>query len=217
MALDYQPILLPNPGRTTAVTLKEYQARGGYTGLKNALAKKPDEVTNLVKESGLKGRGGAGFPTGMKWSFVPKGPGPKYLVVNADESEPGTFKDRDIMEVEPHTLLEGIAIGSYAIGCELAFVYIRGEYVEAGRRLRAAIDEAKAAGILGDKSALKREDGNAFKLDVIVFLGAGAYICGEETALIESLEGSRPMPRSRPPFPAVAGLYMKPTVVNNVE
>ena len=217
MALDYQPILLPNPGRTTAVTLKEYQARGGYTGLKNALANKPDQVTAVVKDSGLKGRGGAGFPTGMKWSFVPKGPGPKYLVVNADESEPGTFKDREIIEVEPHTLLEGIAIGCYAIGCELAFVYLRGEYVEAGKRLRAAIDEAKAGGMLGDKTALKREDGGPFKLDVIVFLGAGAYICGEETALIESLEGSRPMPRSRPPFPAVAGLYMKPTVVNNVE
>lgn len=217
MKLDYQPILLPNPGRTTAVTLKEYEARGGYEGLKKALAVAPDVVTTMVKDSGLKGRGGAGFPTGMKWSFVPKGPGPKYLVVNADESEPGTFKDRDIMEVEPHTLLEGIAIGSYAIGCELAFVYIRGEYTVAGERLQAAIDECKKAGLFGAPSSLKKADGTPFNLDVIVFLGAGAYICGEETALIESLEGNRAMPRSRPPFPAVAGLYMKPTVVNNVE
>ncbi|HEY1099472.1 MAG TPA: NADH-quinone oxidoreductase subunit NuoF, partial [Myxococcota bacterium] len=217
MPIDYQPILLPNPGRRTAVTVDEYLARGGYNGLKNALTKTPDEVTAIVKDSGLKGRGGAGFPTGLKWSFVPKVPGPKYLVVNADESEPGTFKDRDIMEVEPHTLIEGVAIGSYAIGCELAFIYIRGEYTVAGDRLNAAIAEAKAKGLLGAPSQLKKPDGTPFHLDIIVFLGAGAYICGEETALIESLEGSRAMPRSRPPFPAVAGLYMKPTVVNNVE
>jgi NADH-quinone oxidoreductase subunit F len=215
--LAYTPILLPNPGRTSAVTLREYKERGGYVGLHNALAKKPDDVVNLVKDSGLKGRGGAGFPTGMKWSFVPKGPGPKYLVVNADESEPGTFKDRDIMEVEPHTLIEGVAIGSYAIGCELAFIYIRGEYVVAGERMRAAVEEAERAGLIGENTQLKKEDGTPWKLRVVVFLGAGAYICGEETALIESLEGSRPMPRSRPPFPAVAGLYAKPTVVNNVE
>ncbi len=216
-SLNYTPILLPNPGKTTAVTLKEYQARGGYVGLKNALATTPDEVTAVVKDSGLKGRGGAGFPTGLKWSFVPKAPGPKYLVVNADESEPGTFKDRDLMEVEPHTLLEGVAIGSYAIGCELAFISIRGEYTVAGDRLQAAIDDAERAGILGTASALKKADGTPFKLKVLVFLGAGAYICGEETALLESLEGNRPMPRSRPPFPAVAGLYARPTVVNNVE
>jgi NADH-quinone oxidoreductase subunit F len=217
MPIDYQPILLPNPGRQTAVSLDEYKARGGYDGLTKALALTPDEVTAAVKDAGLKGRGGAGFPTGLKWSFVPKVPGPKYLVVNADESEPGTFKDRDIMEVEPHTLIEGVAIGSYAIGCELAFIYIRGEYTVAGDRLNAAIADAKKAGILGNGSQLQKADGTPFVLDIIVFLGAGAYICGEETALIESLEGSRPMPRSRPPFPAVAGLYMKPTVVNNVE
>ena len=217
MPIDYQPILLPNPSRRHAVTLAEYEARGGYGGLKNALQKTPDEVTGIVKDSGLKGRGGAGFPTGLKWSFVPKMPGPKYLVVNADESEPGTFKDRDIMEVEPHTLIEGVAIGSYAIGCELAFIYIRGEYTVAGERFDTAIAEAKNAGILGGPSQLKKPDGTPFVLDIIVFLGAGAYICGEETALIESLEGSRAMPRSRPPFPAVAGLYMRPTVVNNVE
>ena len=217
MPIDYQPILLPNPNRTTAVTLAEYEKRGGYVGLKNALAKEPGDVTAIVKDAGLKGRGGAGFPTGLKWSFVPKVAGPKYLVVNADESEPGTFKDRDIMEIEPHTLIEGVAIGSYAIGCELAFIYIRGEYTVAGDRLNAAIQEAKEAGLLGEPSKLKKADGTPFVLDIIVFLGAGAYICGEETALIESLEGNRPMPRSRPPFPAVAGLYMKPTVVNNVE
>ncbi len=215
-SIGYTPILLPNPGRTTGVTLKEYEARGGYVGLKKALAMVPDAVTTNVKDAGLKGRGGAGFPTGLKWSFVPKMPGPKYLVVNADESEPGTFKDRDLMEIEPHLLLEGIAIGSYAIGCELAFIYIRGEYTVAGARLEAAIKEAKAAGLLG-ASSLKKADGSPFHLEVIVFLGAGAYICGEETALIESLEGNRPMPRSRPPFPAVAGLYARPTVVNNVE
>ena len=215
-SIGYTPILLPNPGRTTGVTLKEYEARGGYVGLKKALAMAPDAVTTNVKDAGLKGRGGAGFPTGLKWSFVPKMPGPKSLVVNADESEPGTFKDRDLMEIEPHLLLEGIAIGSYAIGCELAFIYIRGEYTVAGDRLEAAIVEAKKAGLLGN-SSLKKADGSAFNLEVIVFLGAGAYICGEETALIESLEGNRPMPRSRPPFPAVAGLYARPTVVNNVE
>jgi NADH-quinone oxidoreductase subunit F len=185
--------------------------------LKKALAKTTDAVINDVKDSGLKGRGGAGFSAGMKWSFVPKNLKPSYLVVNADESEPGTFKDRDIMEIEPHTLIEGMAIASYAIGCELAFVYIRGEYTVAGERLEAAIKEAEKAGLLGDKTDLKKQDGSDFKLRILVFLGAGAYICGEETALLESLEGNRPMPRSRPPFPAVAGLYAKPTVVNNVE
>ncbi len=217
LPLDYTPILLPNPGRKTPVTLKEYQERGGYNGLKKALAKAPEAVIADVKDAGLKGRGGAGFPAGMKWGFVPKGPGSKYLVVNADESEPGTFKDRDIMEVEPHTLLEGMAIASYAIGCELAFVYIRGEYTVAGERLEAAILEAEKAGLLGGKTDMKKADGTPFSLRILVFLGAGAYICGEETALLESLEGNRPMPRSRPPFPAVAGLYARPTVVNNVE
>lgn len=215
-AIGYTPLLLQNPGRTSAVSLQEYQARGGWSGFHKALAKAPDAVTGDVKDAGLKGRGGAGFPTGLKWSFVPKAPGPKYLVVNADESEPGTFKDRELMEIEPHLLLEGIAIGSYAIGCELAFIYIRGEYTVAGERLEAAIAEAKQAGLLGN-TRLNKADGTPFTLEVIVFLGAGAYICGEETALIESLEGNRPMPRSRPPFPAVAGLYARPTVVNNVE
>jgi NADH-quinone oxidoreductase subunit F len=209
----YERVLLPHQGRRTRVSLAEYRAEGGYQGLDRALKQlTPAQVIDEVKQSNLRGRGGAAFSTGMKWGFVPKTPGPKYLVVNADESEPGTFKDRELMEVEAHLLLEGIAIASYAIGCSEAFVYIRGEYVEAGERLRDAIAEAKAAGVLG-RGVL----GSGFDLEVHVFLGAGAYICGEETALLESLEGRRPMPRSRPPFPAVAGLYGKPTVVNNVE
>ncbi len=205
-------ILLPNPGRTTAVPLDEYRASGGYEGLARALARPPAAVIDEVKEAGLRGRGGAGFPTGLKWSFVPKAPGEKFLVVNADESEPGTFKDRELMEIEPHRLLEGIAIGAYAIGAEFAFVYIRGEYVHAAAVLEQAIADAEAAGLLG-KGVLDSD----VNVHVRVFSGAGAYICGEETALLESLEGNRPMPRARPPFPAVAGLYGRPTVVNNVE
>jgi NADH-quinone oxidoreductase subunit F len=212
-APGFEPVLLPHPGRTTAVSLEEYRSEGGYRGFVKALKEMtPAQVTEEVKASGLRGRGGAAFSTGLKWSFVPKAPGPKYLCCNADESEPGTFKDREIMEVEPHTLIEGVAIGSYAIGSNEAFIYIRGEYVEAERRLLHAIAEANAAGLLG-KSIL----GTGFDLKIHVFMGAGAYICGEETALLESLEGRRPMPRSRPPFPAVSGLYDRPTVVNNVE
>ncbi|HEX6813217.1 MAG TPA: NADH-quinone oxidoreductase subunit NuoF, partial [Planctomycetota bacterium] len=212
-ASAYEPILLPRQPRSTQVPLAEYRAAGGYAALQKALsAMKPDEVTDLVKQSNLRGRGGAAFSAGMKWGFVPKVPGPKHLVVNADESEPGTFKDRELMEVESHMLIEGMAIASYAIGCNEAFLYLRGEYVEAGERMRAAVAEAKAAGLLG-----KAVCGSKFDLEIHVFLGAGAYICGEETALLESLEGRRPMPRSRPPFPAVAGLYGRPTVVNNVE
>ncbi len=210
--IEYTPILLPRQPRSTQVSLAEYQASRGYEGLKQALQKQPAEVIEIVKQSNLRGRGGAAFSAGMKWSFVPKAAGPKYLVVNADESEPGTFKDRELMEVESHMLLEGMAIASYAIGCKEAFLYLRGEYVEAGDRMRAAIGEAEQQGLLG-KNIL----GSGFELKIHVFLGAGAYICGEETALLESLEGNRPMPRSRPPFPAISGLYSKPTVVNNVE
>ena len=212
-ASGYQPILLPNQPRSTQVPLAEYRAAGGYQALEKALrTMTPDQVTTTVKDANLRGRGGAAFSAGMKWSFVPKVAGPKYLVVNADESEPGTFKDRELMEVESHMLIEGMAIASFAIGCNEAFLYLRGEYVEAGERMRVAVAEAKAAGLLG-KGVL----GSNFDLEIHVFLGAGAYICGEETALLESLEGRRPMPRSRPPFPAVAGLYQRPTVVNNVE
>jgi NADH-quinone oxidoreductase subunit F len=213
VTVDYQPVLIPNQGRATPLSLQEYRDRGGYQGLETALTKMtPDEVIEEVKAAGLRGRGGAGFPTGAKWSFVPRDPGPKYLAVNADESEPGTFKDREIMETEPHMLLEGIAICCYAIGANTAFIYIRGEYVVAADRLDAAISEAREAGLLGENML-----GTQTSLTVHVFRGAGAYICGEETALLESLEGRRPMPRSRPPFPAVEGLYRRPTCVNNVE
>jgi NADH-quinone oxidoreductase subunit F len=210
---DYQRVLLPHPGRTEPVSLSGYQAEDGYAGWKKALTTMtPDQVIEEVKASGLRGRGGAGFPTGTKWSFIPKTGGAKYVAVNADESEPGTFKDRELMEVEPHRVLEGIAICCYAIAAETAFIYIRGEYTTAADRLEAAIAEAEAAGILG-QSCL----GTDTRVRILVFRGAGAYICGEETALLESLEGRRPMPRSRPPFPAVEGLYRRPTVINNVE
>ncbi len=213
VALDYEPVLLTHPGRTTPVTLEEYQAEGGYVGWRKALQKMaPDQVVEEVKASGLRGRGGAGFPTGNKWGFIPKAPGAKYVAVNADESEPGTFKDRELIEIEPHRVLEGIALCCYAISAETAFVYIRGEYVEAADRLEAAITDAEAASFLG-RACL----GTQVNVRILVFRGAGAYICGEETALLESLEGRRPMPRSRPPFPAVEGLYRRPTVINNVE
>jgi NADH-quinone oxidoreductase subunit F len=206
-------VLLPHPGRTEPLSLEEYRAEGGYAGWQKALTSMtPEQVIEEVKASGLRGRGGAGFPTGTKWSFIPKAPGAKYVAVNADESEPGTFKDRELMEVEPHRVLEGIALCCYAIGAETAFIYIRGEYVCAADRLEAAIAEAEAAGVLGHGC-----HGTSVNVAIIVFRGAGAYICGEETALLESLEGKRPMPRSRPPFPAVEGLYRRPTVINNVE
>ncbi len=211
--IDYKPILLPHPGRTTPVSLEEYRQKGGYRGWEKALREmSPDDVIEEVKASGLRGRGGAGFPCGAKWGFVPRIEGPKYLCCNADESEPGTFKDREIMEIEPHMLLEGVAIASYAIGANDAFIYIRGEYVTAADGLEAAIEEATRAGLFGADAL-----GKGFDLRIHVFRGAGAYICGEETALLESLEGRRPMPRSRPPFPAVEGLYRRPTAVNNVE
>ena len=212
-ALDYAPVLLPHPGRTTPVSLEEYRAEDGYAGWRKALTMMtPDEVVEQVKASGLRGRGGAGFPTGAKWGFIPKAPGAKYVAVNADESEPGTFKDRELIEIEPHRVLEGVALCCYAIGAETAIVYIRGEYIEAADRLEVAIATAEAANILG-RGCL----GTQVDVRILVFRGAGAYICGEETALLESLEGRRPMPRSRPPFPAVEGLYRRPTVINNVE
>jgi NADH-quinone oxidoreductase subunit F len=212
-ALDYAPLLLAHLGRSTPVGLDEYRAEDGYRGWHKALTTMTaEQVIEEVKASGLRGRGGAGFPTGMKWGFIPKSPGAKYVAVNADESEPGTFKDRQLIEVEPHKVLEGIALCCYAVGAETAFVYIRGEYTVAADRLEAAIAEAEAANILGDGCM-----GSQVRVKVLVFSGAGAYICGEETALLESLEGRRPMPRSRPPFPAVEGLYRRPTVINNVE
>jgi NADH-quinone oxidoreductase subunit F len=177
------------------------------------MAMEPADVLTTVKDSGLRGRGGAGFPTGLKWSFLPKPDGgPRYLVVNADESEPGTCKDVPLMMASPHHLIEGAIITSYAIGCHKAFIYLRGEVVHVYRRLLQAVEEAKAAGYIG-KSVL----GSRFDVDIVLHAGAGAYICGEETALLDSLEGRRGQPRLKPPFPAVAGLYARPTVVNNVE
>ena len=194
-------------------TLDFYLQHEGYDGLRKALAMKPDEVIELVKASGLRGRGGAGFPTGMKWQFVDKkSPNPKYIACNADESEPGTFKDHLLMERNPHLLIEGCAIGCYAIGAKVAYIYIRGEFFHVQHVLERAIDEAYARGFLG-KNVL----GSGFDCDVYVHRGAGAYEAGEETALLESLEGKRAQPRNKPPFPAVVGLYGCPTAVNNVE
>jgi NADH-quinone oxidoreductase subunit F len=191
-----------------------YESLGGYQGLARALREhKPAEIIDIVKKSGLRGRGGAGFPTGMKWGFVPKDSGkPVYLCVNADESEPGTFKDRIILEKDPHQLIEGTIISAYALGCHQAFIYIRGEYCYGAGVLNEAIREAYEKGYLG-KNIL----GSGYDLDMIVHRGAGAYICGEETALLESIEGRRGHPRLKPPFPAVVGLYGAPTVINNVE
>ncbi len=190
-----------------------YIQNGGYSALRKAIAEMtPEQVTDAVKNSGLRGRGGAGFPTGMKWAFLPKGVFPRYLVVNADESEPGTFKDRQIMERNPHQFIEGIILTSYAIQCNHAFIYIRGEFPYAARVLERAIAEATAKNLLGDKIL-----GQDYRLQITVHRGAGAYICGEETALLESLEGKLGMPRVKPPFPASVGLYGKPTVINNVE
>lgn len=195
-------------------TLEVYRAHGGYTSVEKALkTMAPDQVTDEVKKSGLRGRGGAGFPTGMKWSFLAKPVGvPRYLVCNADESEPGTFKDRYLMEKIPHLLIEGMITSSYALGAKSSYIYIRGEYFYVARILEVAIAEAYAAGWLG-KNIL----GTDFSHDCYVQVGGGAYICGEETALLESLEGKRGNPRIKPPFPAVAGLWGCPTVVNNVE
>ncbi|WP_418061983.1 NADH-quinone oxidoreductase subunit NuoF [Pimelobacter simplex] len=193
--------------------LATYAAKGGYAALDVAFAQSPDDVIATVKDSGLRGRGGAGFPTGMKWSFIPQdNPKPKYLVVNADESEPGTCKDIPLMMGNPHVLVEGVILSSYAIRANKAFIYIRGEVVHVIRRVQAAVAEAYAAGHLG-----RDIHGSGYDLDVVVHAGAGAYICGEETALLEGLEGRRGQPRLRPPFPAVAGLYASPTVINNVE
>ncbi|MEV6426636.1 NADH-quinone oxidoreductase subunit NuoF [Nocardia sp. NPDC051463] len=199
-------------------TMDTYHRHDGYRALRKAVRMDPDQVIQTVKDAGLRGRGGAGFPTGMKWSFIPQGPGPDgtskphYLVVNADESEPGTCKDIPLMLATPHTLIEGVIIAAYAIRAAHAFIYVRGEVVPVLRRLQAAVAQAYEAGYLG-RNIL----GTGYDLELIVHAGAGAYICGEETALLDSLEGRRGQPRLRPPFPAVAGLYACPTVVNNVE
>ena len=207
------PVLSANWDQADSFTIDGYKRSGGYSAVTKALAMKPDEVIQLVKDSGLRGRGGAGFPTGSKWGFIPQGDNKDhYFVVNADESEPGTCKDTPLMMANPHVLIEGVIIGSYAIRANYAFIYIRGEVTHVVRRVQQAIEDAYKAGLLG-KNILGKE----FDLELVLHVGAGAYICGEETALLDSLEGFRGQPRLRPPFPAIAGLYAKPTVVNNVE
>ena len=195
-------------------SLEGARARGHWDGTAALLAKGPEWIVEEIKNSGLRGRGGAGFPTGLKWSFMPKDDDgrPRYLVVNADESEPGTCKDREIMRHDPHTLVEGCLIASFAMGAHACYIYIRGEYIREREALQAAIDEAYAAGLVGPNAC-----GSGWDFDLFLHHGAGAYICGEETALLESLEGKKGMPRMKPPFPAGAGLYGCPTTVNNVE
>ena len=207
------PVLTAHWDEADSYKIGGYMRHGGYTAFKKAFATGPDDIISMVKDSGLRGRGGAGFPTGLKWSFVPQGDGkPHYLVINADESEPGACKDIPLMLANPHALIEGIIIASYAMRANHAFIYLRGEVPHVFRRVNNAIREAYAAGYLG-----KNIMGSGFDLEVVLHAGAGAYICGEETALLDSLEGRRGQPRLKPPFPAVAGLYASPSCVNNVE
>jgi NADH-quinone oxidoreductase subunit F len=206
-------ILLANIDKPDQASIVKYRERGGYKALAKALAMDQVAVIEEVKTSGLRGRGGAGFPTGMKWSFVPRNTGkPTYLLCNADESEPGTFKDRILMERDPHMMIEGMAIASYALDCHISYIYIRGEYEFVANTVQKALDEAYEAKMLGPSVM-----GKDYALDIFVHLGQGAYICGEETSLIESLEGDRGYPRIKPPFPATHGFLASPTVVNNVE
>jgi NADH-quinone oxidoreductase subunit F len=206
-------ILLANIDRPGRTSLAKYREDGGYKALEKATRMEPAAIIEEVKASGLRGRGGAGFPTGMKWSFVPRNTGkPTYLLCNADESEPGTFKDRLLLEREPHMLIEGMAIASLALGCHLSYIYMRGEFGFLEKPIERALAEAYDAGVLGPSVM-----GIDFALDIHLHMGAGAYICGEETSLIESLEGYRGYPRIKPPFPATSGFLASPTVVNNVE
>ena len=207
------PVLSAHWDEKDSFTIDSYKKHDGYKAAQKALAMDPDAVIQLIKDSGLRGRGGAGFPTGNKWGFIPQGDNKDhYLVVNADESEPGTCKDTPLILANPHVLVEGVIIASYAIRAKHAFIYIRGEVTHVTRRLLQAIEDAYKAGFLGKNIA-----GKGFDLELTLHIGAGAYICGEETALLDSLEGFRGQPRLRPPFPAIAGLYARPTVVNNVE
>ena len=210
----YEPVLLANVAKENSHTLAVYRAGGGYRTLRRVLKEmRPEDVVGAVRSSSLRGRGGAGFPTGVKWSFLPKDHlGPVYLCVNADESEPGTFSNRVLMELDPHQVLEGTILSAYATQASMAYIYLRYEYPLSFRRLQQAIDECREAGLLGSNVL-----GSGFSLDVHLHRGAAAYVCGEETGLIESLEGKRAWPRIKPPFPAVEGLFRKPTVVNNVE
>ncbi|WP_114907058.1 NADH-quinone oxidoreductase subunit NuoF [Ornithinimicrobium murale] len=213
MSTQLTPILTKFWDHPTSWTLETYEANGGYAGLRKALQTDQSDLVQMAKDSGLRGRGGAGFPTGLKWSFLPPPDGgPRYLVVNADEAEPGTCKDIPLLLAAPQFLIEGMIITSFAIGSNHAFIYLRGEVAHVHRRVQRAIAEAYAAGYLGQDIL-----GTGFDLDITLHSGAGAYICGEETALLDSLEGRRGQPRLKPPFPAVAGLYARPTVVNNVE
>jgi NADH-quinone oxidoreductase subunit F len=206
-------VLSKHFGDREAIGLDGWKKRGGYAALERALGTEPVAITNVVKDSGLRGRGGAGFPTGVKWSFMKPGDGkPHYLACNADESEPGTFKDREIMRWTPHALIEGCAIASHAIGAETCYIYIRGEFTDPLRTMRKALEEAYSSGILG-RNAM----GTGKTVNVYIHKGAGAYICGEETAMMNSIEGKRGNPRIKPPFPAVAGLFGQPTTINNVE
>jgi NADH-quinone oxidoreductase subunit F len=213
VSLEFEPRLTRNWADPSVVPLEGYVAKGGYDGFRRSLELPGADVIQVVKDSGLRGRGGAGFPAGVKWSFVPQDTGkPTYVAVNFDESEPGTCNNRELVERDPHRLLEGTAIAARAIGCNLAFIYVRGEYLWQGILLQRALDEAYAAGYLGAGVC-----GSDYDLDIVLHRGAWAYICGEETALLNSLEGLRGQPRLRPPFPAVEGLYASPTVINNVE
>src|SRR5512146_392203 len=206
-------VLSKHFGDREAISLDGWKKRGGYAALQQSLGMTPAEIVTIVKDSGLRGRGGAGFPTGLKWSFMKPGDGkPHYLCCNADESEPGTFKDREIMRWTPHALVEGCAIASYAIGAETCYIYIRGEFTEPILRVERALEEARTAGIIG-RNAM----GSGKTINIWVHRGAGAYICGEETALMNSIEGRRGSPRIKPPFPAVAGVCGQPTTINNVE
>ncbi|MCA9269032.1 MAG: NADH-quinone oxidoreductase subunit NuoF [Planctomycetales bacterium] len=211
---EFEPVLLANIHKDDSHTLAVYERGGGYQALRKALAEmSPADVTNVVKSSGLRGGGGAGFPTGLKWTFLPKDhPGPIYFCLNADESEPATFNNRYLMEFDPHQVIEGLILSSYATSASTAYIYLRVEYPRAYKRLQGALDECYAAGLLGDNIL-----GSGYSLNIYIHRGAAAYICGEETGLIESLEGKRAWPRIKPPFPAVEGAFRKPTVVNNVE
>lgn len=210
---DLERVLLPNIEKNETEWIAAYQKQGGYETARKTLDMTCEAIIGQIKDSGLRGRGGAGFPTGMKWSFLNKKDSPRYLCVNADESEPGTCKDRPLMEQRPHTLIEGVICSCLALEVESAYIYIRGEYYKAAKILNQAIEEAYKAGFLG-KNIFGREGKN---VDLVVHRGGGAYICGEETALLTSLEGYRGYPKLKPPFPAVAGLYGKPTIINNVE
>jgi NADH-quinone oxidoreductase subunit F len=207
-------VLMAYMDKQDQCNIETYESNGGYQAIRKAIPQiSPDQLIDRVQQSDLRGRGGAGFSTGKKWSFVPKDPSlAKYLVCNCDESEPGTFKDRLLIERDPHQLIEGMILASYAIGAQQAFIYCRGEFYEGNAKLRAAVKQAKQRGYLGE-----RIFGSNFSLEIVVHPGAGAYIAGEETALLNSLEGYRATPRLKPPFPAVAGLYSKPTIINNVE